>query len=91
MVGTIRIRHYLTDALRTYGGHIGYAIAPAYRRKGYAKLMLSEACKKAKELGIEQLLIDPHCDNIASRHVVESCGGVLEKENDHTASYWISL
>ena len=35
LVGEFRIRHYLTEALKTGAGHIGYSIKKEYRGKGY--------------------------------------------------------
>jgi predicted acetyltransferase len=35
LVGEFRIRHYLTEALRTGAGHIGYSIKKEHRGKGY--------------------------------------------------------
>src|SRR5687768_7561622 len=37
-VGTVNIRHELNDWLLRYGGHIGYAIRPSWRRRGYGTL-----------------------------------------------------
>ena len=34
--GQISIRHQLTPALEVFGGHIGYAVRPSERKKGYA-------------------------------------------------------
>ncbi len=89
IVGNIRLRHYLNDALRKAHGHIGYAIAPAYRGKGYAKLMLKEMLKVAKTFAIDQVLLTANIDNIASRKTMEACGGILEKEENNLAFYWI--
>lgn len=91
LVGNIRLRHYLTPALEEDGGHIGYAMAKAYRRKGYAKEMLKLLLPIAKEMGIERVLITPNTDNIASRKAVEANNGILEKENEHSCFYWIDL
>ena len=35
LVGEFRIRHYLTEVLKTGAGHIGYSIKKEYRGKGY--------------------------------------------------------
>ena len=45
-VGMGSIRHFLTDALKEVGGHIGYCISPKYRQKGYGR----ETMKKVIEL-----------------------------------------
>ena len=36
-IGTISIRHRLTDRLLQEGGHIGYDIRPSKRKMGYGK------------------------------------------------------
>lgn len=91
LVGNIRIRHYLTPALEERGGHIGYAVAKAYRQKGYAKEMLKLLLPIAKQMGIDRVLITADRDNIASRKTIEANNGVLEKENEHECFYWINL
>jgi len=91
LVGNIRLRHYLNDALKKHGGHIGYAIAPAYRKKGYAKGMLRSMCEEAKKYGLTNVLLTANCDNIASRKTIVSCAGSLEKEFDGIAYYRIQL
>ena len=91
-VGNIRLRHTLNEALRQSGGHIGYAIAPAYRPRGYGKLMLKAMLKEAKErYSLTQVMISAHIDNVASRRIIESCGGQREKENANEVIYWIHL
>lgn len=37
IVGRASIRHTLNDQLRHLGGHIGYAVLPEHRRRGYGK------------------------------------------------------
>ena len=92
IVGNIRIRHYLNEALKNGAGHIGYAIAPQYRGKGYAKLMLAEMLKAAKSTyQLKEVLITTHIGNVASRKTIEDCGGQLKKEADDHAFYRIKL
>ena len=50
IIGTCELRHRLTEALRNYGGHIGYSICPSQRGKGYGKQMLGLALEKARAL-----------------------------------------
>jgi len=38
IVGSIQLRHELSDELRKHGGHIGYGICPSERSKGYGTL-----------------------------------------------------
>lgn len=41
VVGRVSIRHSIdTPFLAEFGGHIGYATRPAYRRRGFARAML---------------------------------------------------
>ncbi len=40
-LGTVLIRHRLTPELARHGGHIGYHVAPGYRRQGHATSMLA--------------------------------------------------
>jgi len=70
-----------TDALPPYVlGHIGYAVVPWKRGRGYAttalRLILPEA--KAQGLAHVELTVEPH--NHSSRHVIEANGGVLVEE-----------
>jgi predicted acetyltransferase len=44
-LGRLAIRHRLTPALETMGGHIGYDVRPGARRQGYATAMLAAALR----------------------------------------------
>ena len=88
-VGFGNVREFLTDALRIAGGNIGYGIAKPYRGKGYGKELLKLLLGKAKEKGIDKVLITIHKDNEASRAVAESNGAILEAEKEDRAYYWI--
>ena len=87
-VGMGSVRHFLTDALRMQGGHIGYAIAPEARGKGYAKILLRGLLDKAARLGIERALITVKNENIASIRTALSCGGVIESVNEERHLIW---
>ena len=50
------MRHYLNDALRSGGGHIGYGILEKYRGRGYATKCLELTIEKARELVAEDEL-----------------------------------
>ncbi len=61
-------------------GHIGYAVVPWKRRRGYATSALREMLAEAKAVGLRYVDIttDPH--NVASQRVIEANGGVLVEE-----------
>ena len=79
-IGSINIRHELTDWLRRYGGHIGYAIRPTRRRMGYGTLMCKLALEEARTIGLDRVLITCDADNPGSRRIIEANGGVFENE-----------
>jgi predicted acetyltransferase len=79
IVGRVSIRHSLNDVLRHEGGHIGYAVVPEFRRRGYATAMLRQAAAIAYDtFGLDLVLVTCDDDNIASIRVIEKNGGVLE-------------
>lgn len=89
-VGTIKIRHYLTDALRATGGHIGYSIRPSARGRGYGTRMLRASLREGCRLGIEAALITVNEDNQASWRMVESVGGRLDRIEDGKRYYYVA-
>lgn len=95
IIGSIQLRHSLTDELAHYGGHIGYEIRPTERRKGYAKQQLQLILDVARDMKIPRVMISCEKENTASAKTAISCGGVLTNENDfnHIAQrvYWIDL
>ena len=94
LVGCASIRFELNEFLAARGGHIGYGVIPAFRRRGYATAILTESIKIARSEGISPLLVACDDDNVSSATVIERCGGVLESiafAEDRTAfrRYWI--
>lgn len=88
-VGIGKIRHFLTDRLREEGGHIGYAIAPDARGRGYGKVLLRELLKEARRLGIDRALITVYNDNVASIRVALANGGRIEKVSETSHYIWV--
>lgn len=75
IVGTIRVRHALTEALWQNGGNIGYEVRPSLRNHGYATRMLALALDEARALGLRWVLLTVDPDNAASVRVIEKNGG----------------
>ncbi len=88
-VGMGKLRHALTEALRKGGGHIGYAIAPEERNRGYGKLLLRGMLREARKKGIERVLVTVHNDNEASIRVAMGCGGVIEDITEERHRIWL--
>lgn len=74
-LGRIHVRHRLNDFLREVGGHIGYVVRPAARRRGHATAMLSAALPVAAGIGIDDALVTCDPGNVGSRRVIEVNGG----------------
>lgn len=97
IIGTTRLRHHLTAALRREGGHIGYTIRPSERGKGYGTRQLALTLQKAREFGLKRVLVTCDLDNVASARVIEKNGGALSSRGISAISgkcvsrYWIEL
>lgn len=98
-IGEINIRYRLNDNLLKRGGNIGYGVRKDQWGKGYGTLMLDKALAKAKELGLERVLITCDDNNIASARVMEKNGFVLEDKIENiidckkitTRRYWKTI
>ena len=96
IVGIIQIRQSLNPYLEKFGGHIGDAIRPTERNKGYATTQIALALEKCKELGIKKVLITCKDWNKASARTIEKNGGELENtltddDGNIFLRYWINL
>jgi predicted acetyltransferase len=80
VLGTSRLRHRLTPQLKHSGGHIGYDVRPSERGKGYGTRLLALTLQRARELGVERVLLTCDDDNLASARVIEKNGGQLENK-----------
>ncbi|MDT0342748.1 GNAT family N-acetyltransferase [Streptomyces litchfieldiae] len=88
-LGRLSIRHRLTPRLLDWGGIIGYDVRPSARRRGHATAMLRASLPVAHDLGHDPVLVTCDHDNVASRKVIEACGGVFEDQRAEKLRYWI--
>lgn len=97
VLGTSRLRHALTPELEREGGHIGYDVRPAARRRGLGTLLLRLTLERAAALGLPRVLLTCDAGNVGSIRVIENNGGALAAEvpsrRDGTPirQYWIEL
>lgn len=90
-LGRITLRHELTDALFTWGGHIGYAVRPSARRQGHASAALRGMLDVCRRLDIDPVLVTCDVDNVASRRTIEGAGGEYDDTREGKRRYWIRL
>ena len=92
-----RLRHALNAYFEEVGGHIGYDIRPSERRRGYGTQILRLTLDKAREIGLNRLLVTADSSNIGSWRVIEKNGGVLHSDaishetGELLRKYWIEL
>ena len=79
IIGTINVRWNLTEAMKMFGGNIGYSIRPTERRKGYNKINLYLGLLEAQKLGLDRVMLDCDVNNLGSDRTMKSLGGVLER------------
>ena len=97
IVARSKLRHRLNPALEHEGGHIGYGVRPSERQKGYGTLILKLTLEKAKDLGLDKVLLTCDTDNIASAKIIEKNGGKLaeqaisNKNSKQISRYWIEI
>lgn len=94
IIGVVQLRYRLNEHLYYFGGHIGDAIRPSERNKGYSTEMIGLALEEAKKLGIGNVLMTCDKENQASARTIIKNGGILEneveKEGRIIQRYWIT-
>jgi predicted acetyltransferase len=78
VVGRVSVRYELNEALAEKGGHVGYGVRPAFRRRGFATEILRQSVGRIHAAGVGPILVVCDDDNVGSATVIERCGGVLE-------------
>ncbi|MGH1467824.1 MAG: GNAT family N-acetyltransferase [Bdellovibrionales bacterium] len=98
IIGRVHLRHTLNENLLKRGGHIGYAVAPQFRGRGYAKEMLLKGLEYcSKELNLSKVLITCASDNAASTRMIKFVGGEFAEEvyddvdKEMICKYWVHL
>jgi predicted acetyltransferase len=97
ILGLFNLRHWLTDNLRLFGGHVGYSVRPSERLKGYGTHLLEAAIEMARGMDIDRVLVTCDPKNVPSARVITKCGGVIEDQFYHehlghdVSRYWIAL
>lgn len=99
VVGRTSVRHMLSATLCVMGGHVGYAVLPGERRRGYATAILRRSLDVARGVGVGPVLVTCREDNPASLAVIRHCGGrpdpawpASRPDGDHVAAtlrFWI--
>jgi predicted acetyltransferase len=90
-LGSVHIRHRLTDFLHDMGGHVSYSVRPSARGRGVASAALQQSLGyAAQHLGMERVLITTTQLNKASARVIEHNGGVLEDVSRGMLRYWLA-
>lgn len=56
-------------------GHIGYAVVPWKRNRGYATRALALMLGEARKEGLDEVIITTEPENVASQRVIEANGG----------------
>ena len=82
LVGRVSLRFELNERLAAEGGHIGYGVRPAFRRRGYATEILRQGLALLRAAGVARVLVVCNDDNAGSATVIERAGGVLESVVD---------
>jgi len=98
VVGFLSFRHALNDWLAEAGGHIGYSVRSSRRRQGIASAALALGLERAREIGLQRVLITCDVDNEGSYRTIERAGGVLQDISDQSERgmgmlrrYWVAL
>lgn len=79
-IGTANIRLGLTDALKYFGGNVGFIVKKSARGRGYGEIIAKLSIEKARELLGCPVLVTCFKDNLAATKNVEKCGVISKSE-----------
>ena len=85
LVGEFRIRHYLTEALKTGSGHIGYSIKREYRGQEYGTRGLAMTLDLVRKIvPEEEIYLRVLKENVPSYKAITKNGGyIVGMDEDH--------
>ncbi|MGO2519104.1 MAG: GNAT family N-acetyltransferase [Microbacterium sp.] len=87
-IGSLVLRHRLPD--NDLGGHIGYHVVHPWQRQGHATAMLRHGLTKARQIGLDRVLLTVAAENVLSLRVVAHHDGVPDGTNsDGQLRFWI--
>ena len=66
LIDVFSLKFELTEFLLNFGGHIGYAVRPSERNRGFATQILKQGLEIAKQFGFEKILCVCNENNYAS-------------------------
>jgi predicted acetyltransferase len=90
-LGSLVVRHELTEELDEVGGHVGYHVVAPWRRQGHATRMLAAGLAECRRLGLGRVLLTCTPDNEPSRRVILANGRVPDGRPRDEDRFWITL
>ncbi len=90
-IGSVSLRLELNEFCRNVAGHVGYGIRPHYQGQGYGTLALRLTRVRAKQNGMEKLLLTCSPDNTASEKIIVKNGGVYKDTLPDPYGYGLTI
>jgi predicted acetyltransferase len=90
-LGSLVVRHTLTDELLEAGGHVGYHVVTPWQRQGHGTAMLAAGLDECRRLNLDRVLVTCAIENEPSRRIIVANGGVYEDSRRGEDRFWIVL